>query len=62
MCLRPSCDRGQQQLESVVGLDSSKIGAVLAQVAKQRPVIRRDTLSDNCNSEPARGKRLDWHR
>src|SRR5271157_6357967 len=58
----PGFDRGKKQVETVVWLDLSKVGAVCAQVAKERRVIRGDALSDHCNPEPAYGKRLDGKR
>ena len=50
----PGGDRVQQTArQSVVGLDLREVGAVLAQVAKERRIVGRDALTDDRNAEPA---------
>jgi len=62
MQFSPRFDRGKKQFKTVVWLDLSKVGSVRTQVAKQRCVIGRDSLSNHCNPEPAHWKRFDGNR
>ena len=62
MQFSPRFDRGKKQFKTVVWLDLSKVGSVRTQVAKQRCVIGRDSLSNHCNPEPAHWNRFDGNR
>ena len=51
----PRRDPREQQIESIVWFDMRKIGAVLAQIAKERRVIGGDPLADDGDPEAAGG-------
>src|SRR5580692_2712947 len=60
MCLSARGGRSKKQVQAVLGLDLVEVGAVRAQVEKQRLVVGGNTLANDCNAESPRGQR--WLR
>ena len=55
VCRGPCRDRSEQQLQSVVWLDLTKIGAMLAQVAKEFSIRCGDSLAYDGDADAASG-------
>src|SRR5215472_8106457 len=60
--VRPLGNGLQQNFDAVIWLDPIEVRSMLAQIAKERSVIRCHSLPNNRNAKPRNRRRARWYR